>query len=105
MQAGLLTDRIIIRKPLVERDTYGAEVIRWEVVYDGRAWVRFSSGTQRFKNGETVNTVTKKVVMRYRPGFDESMRIEVEGSQYRILSKDRSRKEQSWTFVVELINE
>lgn len=105
MQAGLLKDFIIIRRPVINRDEYGAESIEWINVYNGRGWVRFSSGTQKTVNGETINAMTKKVVIRYKSGFNASMRIENDGMQYRILSMDRSREQQSLTFVVELINE
>lgn len=105
MQAGLLRDRITLEQPVSTRDKYGAQNQSWTTVWSGRAWVRFANGTQVVLNGETVNTITRKITIRTRFRVTHSMRITFGEDHYRILNIDDSALDRSKTMTVELINE
>lgn len=105
MQAGLLRDRITLEEAVVTRDKYGAQNTEWASVWSGRAWVRFSSGSQVVLNGETQNTITRKITIRTRFAVNHRMRIVYGQDHYRILSIDDSALDRSKTMTVELINE
>lgn len=105
MQAGLLRDHITVEVATITRDKFGAQNTVWSVFWTGRAWVRFSSGNQVVVNGETLNTITRKVVIRTRAAVTPKMRLKIGSEHYRILSIDDSARDLSKTMIVELINE
>lgn len=105
MRAGLLKDFVKIETPVRTATRYGSQETTWSEYWSGRAWVRFSSGTQVVENGETFNRVTKKVTIRYKTDVQSKMRLVINEKKYRILSIDESRSDQSTTLTVELINE
>lgn len=105
MNAGTMRDIITVEKLMITRDAFGGQERVWTEFWKGKAWVRFSSGSRKVQNGETVNTMTKKVTVRLHPDFTPDMRLDIYGLKYRILSIDRSRLDMSTTFTVELIND
>ncbi len=105
MNAGTMRDIITVESMIIDRDEMGGQRQLWNPYWRGKAWVRFSSGARKVENGETVNTMTKKVTVRHHPRFTPDMRIDIGGLKYRILSMDVNRKDMSVTFSVELINE
>ena len=109
MQAGLLRNKITIERSAVTYNAdNGEQVMSWSVVWNGRAKVDFSSGSQMVSNNETINTITKMVTIRTKPAFNEklsNLRILIDGEYYRILAKDVRSRDMATIFTCELINE
>lgn len=109
MQAGLLRDKITIERSSVSVNAEnGEQIMVWSSIWEGRARVEFSSGSQMVSNNETINTITKRVTIRTKPAFNEklsTLRMLIDGEYYRILAKDIRAKDMATIFTCELIND
>jgi len=108
MQAGLLRDIIVIEKTSVNRNSDGSEVLKWTQRWRGRARVEQSAGSLVINNGETFNTITKKITIRTKPVFDDvpsTLRVVYKGQKYRVLSIDPRITDMATIMIVELINQ
>lgn len=109
MQAGLLRDKVSIERLSVSvNESNGEQCLEWSLIWSGRAKVDFSSGGQFVSNGETINTITKRVTIRTKPVFADklsNLRIIIDGEHYRILAKDVRQRDMATIFTCELINE
>ena len=109
MQAGLLRDKITIERSSVSVNVEnGEQIMVWSAIWEGRARVEFSSGSQMVSNNETINTITKRVTIRTKPAFNEklsTLRMLIDGEYYRILAKDVRAKDMATIFTCELIND
>ena len=109
MQAGLLRDKVTIECSTVTHSAVnGEQGLAWSVIWNGRAKVDFSSGSQMVSNNETINTITKRVTIRTKPAFNQklsTLRMLIDGEYYRILAKDVRYKDMATIFTCELINE
>lgn len=108
MQAGLLRDRITLEKATVTRNDDGSESIAYTTRWSGRAKVEQSSGTMVNANGETFNTITKRITIRTKPAITElpsMLRVSYAGKYYRVLSIDARITDMATIMIVELINQ
>lgn len=105
MRAGLLTEPITIKEPIIIKDEFGGNAIDWKDVISTRAKVTYNSGSRQNQNNEIVNTYTVTFTIRLYHRIDEPMRILWNGNKYRILSINRELYKQSITIITELINE
>lgn len=109
MQAGLLRNIISVEQSSVTRDAAsGEQQLSWTQIWRGRARVEFSSGTQMMENGETLNTITRRVTIRTKPAFSQplsTLRLVIDGKYYRILSMDVRVTDMASVIIAELINE
>ena len=108
MQAGLLRDRIVLEKATVSRNEDGSESIAWTTLWSGRARVEQSSGTMVNSNGETFNTIAKRITIRTKPAINEipsMLRVSTGGNYYRVLSIDARITDMATIMIVELINQ
>ena len=105
MQAGLLTEKIIIEKPTIQQNEFGANAIRWTELITTRAGVTFSDGNRTNENNEIVFTNSEIFKIRYYHTIDEKDRVLWNNKKYRILSLEPNKNRQSLTIKTELINE
>ncbi|WP_304335592.1 phage head closure protein [Conchiformibius steedae] len=75
MQAGKLNTRIVLQRPIEQRDSYGSIVKTWQTVAHLWADVRFQSGREYQRNHADLGVATASVRIRYRRDADNSMRI------------------------------
>ena len=104
----MLRDRITIERSTFTRNQDGSENLSWSVIWRGRARVEQSSGTQSNLNGETFNTVTKRVTIRTKPAIRDipsQLRVLIDSRYYRILSIDVRQTDMATIMIVELINQ
>lgn len=104
--AGDLRERVLFRRPSIERGDYGEQVTQWPVVYSCRARVQFRKGRRALGEGEVWNPTTVVVTVRHAasmgPGREfwrsvpqlmaTGMRLEWMGQTYHIdaLNVDRA---------------
>lgn len=105
MRAGLLTDTITLQRKTIHRDAYGASTTAWTNVWAGRANVQFARGSRKEVNGEIINAVERKIVLRQQAGAELGMRVAYNGQYYRIITLDHRRTDMSTILMCELINE
>lgn len=75
MQAGRLKRRITIEQPTESRSTRGGVAVAWTAFLD--AWVDIQTATAReIEAGRArFGELTHRIVMRYRPGITDKMRV------------------------------
>lgn len=105
MQAGLLTDRIIIEKPTTQQNGFGANAIKWTEFVTTRAGVTYSNGNRANENNEIVYIYTVVFKIRYYHKVTEFMRITWNNQKYRILSIQADKYKQFKIINAELIND
>lgn len=105
MNAGRLDEIIVIQKPIVSKDEYGANITEWVDSIRTRADVQFESGNRQNENNEIVYSYSKVFTIRYYHNIDEFDRVIWKCKKYRILSIEPDKGKQSITIRTELINE
>jgi SPP1 family predicted phage head-tail adaptor len=106
MEAGKLTERIIIQRPDVVRDIYGATQPTWtDVVTNLPAAVNYVRGDREIDNEEIFHGRVTTFSIRWQGAVTEEMRILWKGLKYRILSIDRRTIRREYLIRTELINE
>ena len=105
MQAGLLTEKIKIEKPITQQNGFGANAIKWTEFVITRAGVTYSNGNRANENNEIVYTYTVVFKIRYYHEVTEFMRIIWNGQKYRILSIQTDKHKQFKLINAELIND
>lgn len=105
MQAGLLTERIIIEKPITQQNGFGANAIKWTEFVTTRAGVTYSNGNRANENNEIVYIYTVVFKIRYYHKVTEFMRITWNDQKYRILSIQADKHKLYKLINAELIND
>lgn len=105
MDSGRLNEVIVIKRPIIEKDEYGANTVIWKDIINTRADVQFDNGSRDTENGEIVFNYTKVFTIRIYHKVDEKDRIVWNNKQWRILSIEPNKQHQKITIRTELINE
>lgn len=105
MNAGRLKYNIVIQKPIIVQNGYGANNIEWEDIIHTRADISYDQGNRAFQNDELVFIYPKVFTIRYYHSVKEEYRILWNGQKWRILSLEPDIKKQSLTIRTELVNE
>lgn len=105
MNAGLMTEIITFLAPEIEKTETGSEMTVYKPVHTCRARMTFTGGDRVNENGDIfyVHHITFEI--RRGLAFNELYRIERAGRQYRILSIEESRPNQSIIIKTDLIND
>lgn len=74
--AGRLRHRIIIQSPVMDQDSDGAPVVdHWAEFVKAYAAIEPLSVKEQMASQATQSKIIARIVMRYRPGMNETMRI------------------------------
>jgi SPP1 family predicted phage head-tail adaptor len=105
MRAGVLNEVIVLRKPVIVKDEFGAEHVVYEDCFRVRAQVKYNSGNRVTESHEILHSNNVTFTIRNQYDVDEKMRIGYNGNEYLILSVNRERQMQRITFITEPVNE
>jgi SPP1 family predicted phage head-tail adaptor len=105
VRAGVLTEVIVLRRPVTVKDAYGGERVRYEEYCRARAQVKYNAGNRVTESHEIIPSRNVTFTVRHQYDVDEKMRIGYGDNEYLVLSIDRERKRQSITIVTEMVNE
>lgn len=105
MRAGLLKEHITFLKPEIVKTETGSEFNTYVPVHKCRARQTYSGGDRTNENGDIFYTHHVNFEIRQGLVFDELHRIEWDRRQYRILSIEKDKHNQSIRIVTELIND
>lgn len=105
MNGGRLKYQIIIQKPTIIKDGFGANSIEWEDEITTRADVTNITGNRTVENDEIIYTYNKDFIIRIYHQIDETYRIIWNNKKWRILSIEPDVYRQYLTINTELINE
>jgi SPP1 family predicted phage head-tail adaptor len=106
MNAGLLTQRIKVEKPVTVQDAYGSNNTEWTTVIESlHADVEYRHGNQLNSNGEIIYSYEVSFYVRFNEAIAEYMRITWQTRKYRILAIDRQTRLRRFAIRCELINE
>jgi SPP1 family predicted phage head-tail adaptor len=86
MQAGSLTQRVVIEQPGTARDDYGERPITWLPVATRWACITPLTGRELWNAQQVQPDVTHNVSLRYMRGITPKMRINYGGRILQILS-------------------
>lgn len=84
INSGMLRDRIVMLAPTTSNNDYGEQAVTWADYYACRARVTYSKGQRAIDGGEIWLPNTIAVLMRYRSGLNDRMRLRWNGDLYRI---------------------
>lgn len=101
MNPRLLNKRISIFRRSEEKNSYGELTGRKEYLFLCWASVRDMNGKAYFEAGVPFNKALTSFMIRSRKDvpLDESMEIEYEGEDYRILHIDRGTHDGRWIII------
>lgn len=103
-RAGLLDERIVIKRPTLVTNEYGEKVETLEVVTCTRANVIDDNGNRGLVNNEIFYSYSKTFQVRHYIDVQDEDIIEWQGREYRIISVEHRRKEVDIMVKTELIN-
>ena len=86
MQAGRLTQRVRIERPVKTRNSLGEQLVTWEEFATVWAAVEPLSGGELTSLRAELADVTARIRIRYRPGVRPEMRIVHGSAVYNIAS-------------------
>jgi SPP1 family predicted phage head-tail adaptor len=88
MEAGRLRHRVTFEALVVEMDSDGAQVESWAPAFEGPLSAEISplSGRELIAAQAVQSKLSTRIVVRYRPGFQASMRAIHRGTVYNILA-------------------
>jgi head-tail adaptor len=97
MRAGNLFHRIKFYPKVITRDDYNASVDSWPTAtIETRGEIRYTGGSRMLSNEEKFYSRNMELIIRYRAGIDETMRVQIdEGSERYIITyiEEIGRKE------------
>ena len=103
LRAGLLTDRITIKRANNSINEYGEEVEDWIDIYSTRARVTQTNSNKLTENDEIIMSYTREFFMRKYVPIQEYDRIVWKDKYYRVISLEKTS---SYVKVMgELIND
>jgi SPP1 family predicted phage head-tail adaptor len=105
MRAGVLNEVIVISRPVIVKDKFGAEHVVYEDYRRARAQVKYNSGNRITESHEIISSANVTFTIRNQYDVDEKMRVRYHKNEYLILSINRERQRQSITIITELVNE
>ena len=105
MKAGILTEKIIFKAPVITRGDYGDEDISYEDKIKTRAYVNKNNGNRIIINDEVYWTDVRTFIVRIYHEVDESYILEYQGHNYRILDIDKDARWQRMLISAEKIKE
>lgn len=105
MQAGILNNIIVVQRPKVVKNEYGANVIQYNDIITTRAYIKNNSGNRANENGEIVYNYIKSFTVRYYNDVRETDIIIWNNKKYRITDIDEYRDKQYKVINTELIND
>lgn len=105
MQAGILNNIIVVQRPKVVKNEYGANVIQYNNIITTRAYIKNNSGNRANENGEIVYNYIKSFTVRYYNDVRETDIIIWNNKKYRITDIDEYRDKQYKVINTELIND
>lgn len=105
MNGGRLKEVIVIQRPTITKDEFGANRVEWKDIISTRSDVQFDNGSRAKENGEIVFNYTKVFTIRIYHDVDEKDRILWNNKKWRILSIEPDKDQQKQTIRTELINE
>jgi SPP1 family predicted phage head-tail adaptor len=105
MRAGVLNEVIVILRPVIVKDEFGAERVVYEDYKRARAQVKYNSGNRIAESHEIITSSNVTFTIRNQYDIDEKMRVCYDKNEYLILSINRERHRQSITIITELVNE
>lgn len=83
---GSLRHRVILKKPIITKDTIGQDVEEWQDVAFVWASVEPLSGREYFNARQINSEVTTKITMRYIKDLDSHWVVQLEQRTFNILS-------------------
>lgn len=84
MRSGNLRHRVSFYAKVTTRDDYGSSQDTWPAVtISTRCEVRWTGGNRILENEEKINTKNMEIIIRYRTGISETMRVQLDGSSDR----------------------
>jgi len=86
MRAGTLRQSIVVQKPILTRDAYGATVRTWETSVALRARKAITGGREYMAAQQRFAELSVLFVTRYSDLVGPEMRVEHNGDYYEILS-------------------
>lgn len=105
MIAGILKDRITIKRATVTKNSFGEEEEVWVTATTTRAFVKQSSSQRTESNDEIVYDFTKEFRVRYYVDVRPFDIIEWKNQNYRVISIDKMTDLQQITIIAQLIND
>jgi len=102
---GDLRYSIKIKQLTATKDDYGSATNTYTDLMTLRSGVKFVSGTQKIDSKEIFNSQVIQFTTHYRSAIENTMRIEFEAKQYRILSIDVIGFKEGLILNAELIND
>lgn len=75
MQAGKLNERVLLQRPEIMQDDFGALRKTWHDVGEFWANVRFPRGAEFQRDNTDLRTVSASVRVRFRRDLDADMRV------------------------------
>lgn len=83
LDAGTLRDRITIQRRL-QGGALGQPSKNWETVAQVWANIRFGSGSEAIRSGQSVSEAKCSIRIRWRTGITSDMRVVSSGTNYEI---------------------
>jgi SPP1 family predicted phage head-tail adaptor len=105
MQAGCLTECIVIMRRVEERGAHGESVDTFVDYKTCRAQITAQNGRKALMNGEVWYPQTRAIKIRYDRSVQETMRVKHRGQVFEITAITHDLRDQSTTIAAELINE
>ena len=105
MIAGYLTETVILLKPVVSIDDYGAEVTEWSEEAVTRAEVQWKSGTTVTQNDERFENRRVDVLVRWRTDVEATWRVSHNGILYNIDAVEPNRTSHLVRLICVKVNE
>jgi len=107
MSTGNMYHRIKFYPKTTTRDSYGASVdtyTNWTI--ETRGEIRYTGGSKDLVNDEKFYSKGMELTIRYRPGVDETMYVQVDGtdSRYEILYIEELGRNNKLRLSLEKIN-
>lgn len=105
MIAGILRERITIKKPVEVKNGYGGTDTTYEDVTTTRSAVKFNNGNRVDQNNEIVTTTNVTFTIRLYHSITNDMIVIWNNQKYRILSVNVEKEKQRINIIGDLINE
>ena len=98
--AGDLKHPIVIQAEGLANDNMGGQEEDWTTVISAKARIKPLSGWERVRAQQLEAGVTHQIIIRYRPGVKESMRIVFENRIFNIRSALNVDEQKVWLEIM-----
>lgn len=105
MRAGLLTDKITIKRPRTVKNQYGEEVVEYDTIWNTRARIVHNGGARTNENESIFYTSLKTLEIRDYVPIDYYDIVEYNLKQWRVLDIEHFKPQQKQHIKIELIND